>query len=215
MKNKILMLIILLSVIYTGKVSASCSSKELADMSKLTNNVIFTPVFNENTKDFDLIISNLSPMIYFYDLSSQINYKNTNQEMTLTNIKPNSSYRFKFYSSNSNCLNAPLSSKYVNIPGYNPYYQRKECVGYENYKPCQKFVNYSYTEDVFIRELNRLKEKNNEKTAETEGEVYKGFYEKLFDFYVENYMFILPILIIVLVIGIVLKLKKAKKEELF
>jgi hypothetical protein len=215
MKKKILIVLILLSVCFSFKVEASCTDREIVNMSKQVDNVIFTPVFNENTEKYDLLITNLNSNLYFYDLVSQSYYKNTSSEVTLTNLGPNTTHRFKFYSANLSCKDEPLSSKYVTIPGYNPYYKRSECVPYENYKVCQKFTNYNYSESEFVKEINKLGLKNEKEEGKQEEETYKGFYDILAEFYVENYMFILPIGIIITLIIIVMQMKKLKKQDLF
>lgn len=211
MRKKVILLSILLMFIPILPIKAACLDSEIVSSSKLASNVIFTPIFKEETGKFDIIVSNLNPSFYFTDIRNNRNYKYTRNEIVIGQYTPNESYRFKFYSDNSGCTGDAILSKYVNLPGYNPYYKDPVCKELEDYKFCQKWVNYTYSREKFVEMVNEYKKGVKNPDIETPSKVM-GFYDYLLLFYEHYYFIILPIIIIVCVVIIV---KRSKKDDFF
>lgn len=206
-------LIVLLFAMFLFPVStrAACTDSEVVALSKMASNVVFTPVFQEETGTFHLIVSNLNPDFYFMDVAANQNYTYTAPEIILTNYKPGKSYRFKFYSAKPSCIGNTILSKYVTLPGYNPYYKDAICEGLENYSFCQKWNNYTYSHSQFAEMVNKYKQEEEQK-EEANKEPVMGFYDYVFLYYSKYYYIILPIIIIGCLIAI---MQKKKKEEFF
>lgn len=207
MKKKFIILLCLL-FIFPNVVSASCTDQEIVKMNKLASNVKFTPIFDENTEKYNLIISNLSPLLYFKDLRNGNVYYYSSSEIILYGYNPNESYRFKFYSNIPACSGSNVLSKYFTFPGYNKWYKDPICNGLEEQKFCQKWTKYNYSAEEIVKLVEDYKNslKDNEENNKKEEQL--GFYDKLFRFYLNYYYIILPLFIISLISFIIWKRKK-------
>lgn len=195
-------------------VKADCTVEEKIALSKMVSNVKITPIFREETENFSIIISNITPSIYFKDMTSKMVYENTGKEVEIYNLNPNTSYRIKFLSAIKACHGEAITSTYVNLPGYNKYYKDPLCEGLEDYKICQKWVNYHYDRETFEKEVKKIEKKEEKQKQEIEekSEVVKGMYDYLGELYERYYYIVLPIIIIACIITIV---RLRKKEDLF
>lgn len=209
--KKMLILLIMLCLVPT-MVSARCTDKEIINMTSLVKNVNFTPIFDENSETFTIIVSNLDSSFYFIDTSNNITYNTIGDEAVISGYKPGTSYRFKFLSRNPNCIDRTLSSRYINTPVYNKYYKDPICNGMETYKFCKKWPGYSYSYETIKKEVDKIKNQNKEKEEEKNKEEVLGIYDYIFMIYKNYYFIILPVLIFVCLLVIV---NKKKKDSLF
>lgn len=211
--KKLFLIISILCTMLPSIVKAECSNEEKIELSRIVSNVKITPVFNEEREKFSIIISNITPSIYFRDMNAKVDYINKGSEVVLYDVSPNQSYRIKFFSAKPACYGEALTSSYVSLPGYNKYYKDPLCEGLEDYKICQKWVNYNYSRSKWEEEVKKI-EKPEEKKPEVkprEKEV-KGFYDYLGELYEKYYYIVLPIIIIACTIEIA---KLYKKEKFF
>lgn len=215
MSKKILYTIIFIAMMFfPTKTFAQCSNSEVIRRSSLAKNIsISYDYIEENGQvSFYIIFSNLQPDFYIKDVQNQKTYYYDSNELVLYRYQPNRNYRFDVYGTGE--CNQRLYSHYVNLPGYNPYYNDPVCIGVTN-SICQKWVNISYDYDTFIREVNKIKEKSQTKEEEKIVEETLGIYDYIFRFFINYYYIILPIIIAICLVIIIIQDKKRKKEDLF
>lgn len=211
--KKVFLIIAIFCISIPNIVKAECSTDEKIALSKMVSNIKITPVFNEDTEKFNILISNITPNIYFRDMNTKTNYQNTGGEVVIYNVEPNESYRLKFFSAINACYGETITSTYVTLPGYNKYYKDPLCEGLDEYKICQKWVNYNYDRAKFEEEINKIEKKEVEKLKQQKGrEEVKGIYDYLGEIYEKYYYFVLPVIIIG---GIILIMRLRKKEDFF
>lgn len=207
------LLVIMLCILFPITAQAECSTDEKIALSKMVSNIKITPVFNEETEKFNILISNITPNIYFMDMKTKTMYQNTKGETVIYNAEPNESYRLKFFSSINACYGETITSTYITLPGYNKYYKDPLCEGLGEYKICQKWINYNYDRTKFEEEIKKIDKKEIEKLKQQQGrEVVKGIYDYLGEIYEKYYYIVLPIIIVG---GIILIMRLRKKEDFF
>ena len=212
MSKKVLITIILMIAIFCPtKVDGLCSNAEITRRSALAKNISITYNYiEENGKvSFYLTFTNMQPDLYLKDVANNRLYYYSTNEITLYGYKPNLSYRFDVYGTGD--CNERLYSHYVTTPGYNPYYNDPICTGV-NSSICQKWVNINYDYETFVKEVNKIKEKQKTNIEEPTTEEVVGFYDYLVNFFINYYFIILPMIIIVCLIIII---KKRDKDDLF
>ncbi len=208
------LLVIMLCILFPITAQAECSTDEKIALSKMVSNIKITPVFNEEIEKFNILISNITPSVYLKDMKTKVEYVNTGGEVIIYNVNPNQSYRIRFYSAIPACYGDTITTIYVTLPGYNKYYKDPLCEGLEDYKICQKWVNYNYNRTQFETEIKKIdkEEKIEKKEEHREEENVKGFYDYLGELYEKYYYIFLPIIIIG---GIILMNYLRKKEDFF
>lgn len=210
--KKIVLFLSVLMIIYPNIVKAECTTSEKIMLSKMVNNIQITPIFDESTENFNIIISNITPSLYFRDMKTKTNYIDTGGEFILYNINPNQSYRLKFFSALPGCYGDTLTSKYVTLPSYNKYYKDPLCEGLGEYKICQKWANYNASREQFEIEARSIEKKYVRVEDGNKPEEVKGFYDYLWELYETYYYFVLPVIIVG---GIIMIHRLRKKEDFF
>ncbi|MDD3340660.1 MAG: hypothetical protein PHN72_00445 [Bacilli bacterium] len=209
--KKIILAISLLILLSPIQTKAACSDSEVVSLSKMVNEVSFTPVFNEDTRFYSLIVTNLNPNFYFVDVSENKTYTYTANEIVLYPYIPRKSYRFKFYSALPACAGNSVLSKYVTLTGYNPYYKAPVCQGLETYPFCQKWSNYDYRYEEIVELARKYKQANDDTKTPKNTEIM-GFYDYVLLYYSKYYYIILPIIIVV---GLIVIVRKRKQDDFF
>lgn len=206
--------VLTIAMLFPIKISAQCSNSEIIRRSSLAKNISITYNYIEENGQvsFYITLSNLQPDFYIKDVQNQKQYYYTSNEIVLYGYKPNTSYRFDVYGVGE--CNERLYSHYVNLPGYNPYYNDPICVGV-NSSICQKWVNINYNYDTFVKEVNKIKQKTQVKEENQVEEEPLGIYDYILKFFISYYYIILPIIIVVCLVIIIIQNKKRKKEDLF
>lgn len=210
--KKIVVILSIFMITCPNIVKAECTTSEKIMLSKMLNNIQITPIFQENTEKFNIIISNITPSLYFRDMVTKTNYESTGGEVILYDINPNQSYRLKFFSALPGCYGDALTSKYVTLPSYNKYYKDPLCENLGEYKFCQKWVNYNASREQFEAEAKSIEKKYVEVDDGGKPEEVKGFYDYLWEIYETYYYFVLPVVIIA---GIIMIHRLRKKEDFF
>lgn len=219
MKKNILLIITLftLPVNIFGLTYGGCDYSIVSKLKSLVTNVNISYSYRieNNNAYFDIKLNNLTPDMYFYDVSNKKNYyysDTNNGEITIHNyISNGNTGTYKFYSAKNECYGISLGSKYYKLPNYNIYYGSELCEGISNYSLCQKWatVNYSYDElktliDEYKNRINKEDIIDNNITYE------KGFLNKLVDFYINYYYYLL--ISIIVIFGIIIIINKRKDK---
>lgn len=213
MKKVLSTLIFIISFfIFLPTSNASCTYKRLSDLKKLASNVNVTYTYNivNNKATFDIRFANLTSDIYLYDTFNDKKYIAIG-EITLKNFTDGAKYRFFINSNDKDCKDDSLITKYVTLPKYNIFYGDEICKGIEDYALCQKWGSFNvevYSD--YITQIKKYKaslvEKEDVKVTEKEETVI----EKVVDFFINYYIFILPAIIIICSILIVYLARKDK-----
>lgn len=204
MKNKkyILFIALLLFLPYVH-IQAYCTDNEIIRMSKIAQNVNLTPEFREDKEKFDLIITNLHPDIYMRDINNDKDYRFSNSDTIIENLEPFTNYRFKLLSAKSECDGQVLLSKYIVLPGYNPFYKDPLCNDLTEYSFCQKWVSHMYTKEQFLELINQKKMINQKLEKSAQKKEVMGIYDYMGNFYSKYYYIILPMIIVICLIIII------------
>lgn len=146
--------------------NAECNYKELKNLNTLASYVETTYRYNEDSKNFTLVINNVpSTLLVVINLQT---YMPENNVVTIPGI--NFGDNIKIYvnsSSEASCVNEYLRVINMMFPYLNPYYKDVKCVGHENLEVCSnRFLNYKISsntfnkliEDDFKNSVNKVKD---------------------------------------------------------
>lgn len=202
---------IFLSIIMIPSIKASCTDDEMIKLSKLANNINVKEFYNKNNQSFSVKISNISREFvisyngeeYFEDIEFQID-----------NVSSGSN-KFIIYAQDKTCTSDSLVTKYINLPYENPYYDKDECIGLEDYTYCERWINSKISYETWYSKVKSYKE-NKKEEIKNENIVNESNVDKIKRFltnlYVNYYFIILPVIIIIL--GVVIYIRN-KKDQLF
>ena len=87
---------------------------------------------------------------YYVYKSGRIQRKDNTLEIV---YKDGNKLRFTFYSNDPSCPGREISTKYVNLPEFNPRYNSDECKAYPNFSLCQMWTDTSFSNKQFENEL--------------------------------------------------------------
>ena len=170
-------------------------------MKALVNNinVYYDYHIQDEKAYFDVTLTNIMPGMKFIDSYDNKTYyysDTSDGELTITNYDSQSG-NYKFYFDNSDCPYVKLGSKYYSFPYYNPYYRDAECSNNPEFSLCQRWVSRYYSYSQFLDLVSEYKYNKYGRNENNESENVKGFLDVIIDFYVKNYYYILPAIIIV------------------
>ena len=187
-----------------------CDSSEIARMKALINNINISYDYTMSEYPiFSVTINNITPDLYFIDTlsKSEYHYQDTNNgEIVIGGYKDGISGKYKFYSAKSECRGVNLGSKYYKTPYYNIYYSDPLCEGL-SINICDKWANVNYSKSEFENLIKEYKNRGSENTEDVQ-QYEKTFVEKILDFYVKYYLFILLFIIVSCSTIIYIKRKK-------
>lgn len=189
---KKLLLFSILMLLPISSYALECDYTEKARLKKLASNLntSYIPIEVDNTVSFNVTISNIYPGLLIVDASSGIQYtydesREKPSEITITNLKPDRTYRYEVYSTNEECNDSSLNIYYVTLPAYNSFYKDPLCEGISDYKLCNKWYKTNITYDDFVKEVTEYK-KNLEKTENIETSQESGI-NPIIDFILQYY----------------------------
>lgn len=213
MKRNMMFLALLFGfLVFPFQTKAICNSNEKIKMVALANNINSTYVFDENSKTFQITLTNIPEGFAVKDVNNDISHYYSQSELTLTGYQPGGSYRFDITSSQIGCSNEVLKSFYITLPVYNLNYMDPLCKGLEDYDICQKWGKYITNRSQFETEIKKINQGISISEEEVVEQTYTGVFDKFAEFFVRTYYIILPIIITGGLFGIY---KLNKKEQLF
>lgn len=211
-RKKLYFLILCISICFPNNVfAARCDNSEKVNLSSLAQNIAFTYDYVEENHQvsFYIIFTNLQPGLKIKDVANNKEYYYNGSELILYGYEPGKNYRFDVYA-DTECKSR-LYSHYVTLPGYNSYYDDAICNGV-NASICQKWVTINYDYSTFVNEVNKYKQTNNDDSIKEEEQHVLGIYDYIFQFLMEYYYIVFPIIIVVGITGII---ALRKKDDLF
>lgn len=195
-------LLLFIPRVYAARIACTNDnmSKMMAKAYKVTANYEF---INDDGNHYFLIrITNVEKGIEVR-VDGQV-FKNTTGEEQIFEYKKYAtdfvSLEIKMYSAYGYpCVDELLYTKRLNLPKYNFYSERSECIEYEEFPLCNKWYqgNIKDNEEFetklksYINSLNSVEE--NEKSIEG-----KNIFEKFIDFYVKNIVYTVFVTVIVI-----------------
>lgn len=218
MKKKLLLFaLFMLPINIYGLSYGGCEYSVISKLKSLVTNINLSYDYRieNNTAYFDVTLTNMTPDMYFYDMTNRkyYYYSDTNNGEIIIKNYNNKSGTYKFYSAKNECYGLSLGSKYYKLPSYNKYYNDELCANNSNYSLCQKWSEINYSREEFLKLINDYK--NNKEEEEFEGNITydKEFFDYLAEFYI-NYYYYLLIAIIVICGGIIIYNKRNNKFKL-
>lgn len=212
-KFSIYLVFIIAFLLFMPKVSAKCTYSRTSELKKIASNVNVTYTYNivEDKATFDIKFANLTNDIYLYDSFNEKTYNQVG-EIVLSNFKDGIKYRFFIKSNDKDCKDEILITKYVTLPKYNIYYGDPICRGIEDYALCQRWGTFNITSyTAYKTQINKYKESLIQKDNKNEENKYdKKIIEKVTDFFLEYYIFILSGIIVICLLLIYYLYKKDK-----
>lgn len=206
-KKAFIMMLFICLLVFPFSIKAFCYSKDKIKFQKLAENIDYTYVFDENTKTFNIIFTNLQTSLSL----NEVVYPD--QETTLTGFIPGNSYNFVVKTNDSSCYDETIKTIYVNLPIYNANYSDPLCQGLHDYDICQKWGKYISNRSEFEKQVQKINSSTKEDNSEEETQKeYKGIFDYLANIFVNSYYVVLPIIIVICLFGIY---RLNKKEKLF
>lgn len=192
-----------------------CSNEKKVRLQTIARNITtnYTYVEQDGSITFQITLSNIQEGFIVKDTKNNMTYPYRGNELTISNLAANTSYRFDIYTNDIDCDLEVLYSHYVNTPPYNPYYQDEVCIGAEEYTLCQKWTNMKLSYEEFKQTVHKYKQSKVQKEIKEENEeTIKGVYDYILEFYLNYYYIVLPVFIIG---GIAIIYYYNKKNDLF
>lgn len=170
---KIKKILLLLICLFTLNVKAdTCSTSDLNHLKELAKNVSFKyeyEIINGNEGDLDYEEQQIFYKITAINLQDDLLVKvKSDEELifkkdnpTLTNFLNGENVTIQIYAyTTNNCSGTLLLTKKVELPFYNIYSQKEECLTYKDFKFCQEFGRFNIDDDKFYQELEEYKNQN-------------------------------------------------------
>ncbi len=198
MKKIIVLLVFVLFIVFIPKTDAArivCSSSNMSKMRskayKVTANYEFV---NENGDRYFLIrITNVESGIevrvdghIFKDDTGKgqvFEFKKYSNELTSVQIEMYAGY-------GQACVGELLYTKKLDLPKYNFYSEKPECIEYEEFALCNKWYQGNIRDDYeFKTKLQEYIDSLNPKEDKEEIEDNKSFFQKIIDFYVDHIVY--------------------------
>lgn len=212
MKKYILAILISFFLFVPSSKALLCRNTDKVKYSDMAKNVSVNYEYEEHDNDinFNIKISNIPEGFSITDFKRGIIYDYSSSELTLPADK-NTTYVFNVTIPNNPCHMETLYKHYITIPPYNPYYKDEVCNDVKDYKLCDKWINIMYSYENWKDKVLKYKATlNNEKPEEEV--VEDSLLDKIINFYVKYYIYILPTLVILGLGGMYLY---NKKHDLF
>ena len=204
-KRAFIMMSFICLLVFPFSIKAFCYSKDKIKFQKLAENIDYTYAFDENTKTFNIIFTNLQTSLSL----NEVVYPD--QETILTGFIPGNSYNFVVKTNDSSCYDETIKTIYVNLPIYNANYNDPLCQGLHDYDICQKWGKYISNRNEFEKQVQKINSSTKEDNSEEETQKeYKGIFDYLANIFVNSYYVVLPIIIVICLFGIY-RLNKKKK----
>lgn len=191
-----------------------CSNEDKVKFQTLASNITTSYTYTEENANvtFQITLSNIYEGLIIKDVTNRKVYPYKANEIVISDLKANTSYRFDVYTNDIFCDSELLYSHYVNTPPYNPYYQDELCKGLENHSICQKWANITYSYEEFQQRIEALNKQEEKPVVEPEEVYVKNAYDYILEFYLRYYYIMLPIFI---VMGIIIICRYHKRNKLF
>lgn len=191
-----------------------CTNENKVRLQTLAQNINISYDYQEENGGitFRAILTNIHEDLIIEDVTNGVIYKEHGNELIISNLKSDKSYRFDIKTEKYFCHHEKLYTHYLNTPSYNPYYQDEVCHGVESYTLCNKWQKITTSYEVWKQKVEDQKNSQAKEEPIVKEETKKGIFDYIIDIYIQYYYIILPLFILS---GIVIIYRHNKKEDLF
>lgn len=215
-KNKIIILIISLSLFMPSTIYADCTKEEINNFKKIEDDYKITYEFNKETKLYTLTFYSPNPELYDFTIDESFLPNCTEIDNTTINCSNiyYGDYNFEVVGVTEEC-NMSFKKIKLSLPKYNKYSEDPLCEGIEEFVLCQPTYDKDIDYDTFVSRVNSYK-KNHQKIendkeikeeVKEQNEIIKYIKDNLFQ------IIIITIFIILVIITIILTAKSIKKSR--
>lgn len=203
------------------RVSATnlCDYGLLADYRSLAKNINVTYSYKleDGQPIFEVTISNLYEDMYIVDTLTNATYDKSDftseNEIIISGYRDNSKISYQIYTRVAGCYGKMLTTRYVTFPNYNEFSTDEVCIGAEEFSLCQRWGAVAVDYDTFVAEVKAYK---NKKAIEKNKIVFsneKTFWEKVFIFVGNYYVYLVSLVVIIILFISALKKIFVKKNQ--
>ena len=219
-KNNKYLLIPLLSFLCLNNVYASCTQEEIDNFKKIQDEFTVTYELNQETKSYDLILTNPEPKKFDYNIQAEVEYGcKTKQNQTIIQCigLPAGEYDIQIIGNTETC-STTMKKITVSLPKYNKFSEDTLCEGIEEFVLCQPDYGKNIDYETFVSRVNTYKNSKAKKESETVEEDNKKSNNEtsMILEYIKNNLvqiLIIIIFIILVVITTIITLKNIKKRR--
>jgi len=218
-KNILKLLIMFLIICFNiDTVYAECTKENAIYYKDLTNNIMISYNYleNESTDNlFSITITNIPKEINVIETKLSNWYTNiTNDSITSVEkgkYSGGSTLSFSFYTSeNSNCPDYKVKQQKLKLPVYNKYHTDELCNGIEEYKYCNKLIDYEITYEGFKKNVLKYKKSLHEETIIEDEKNTMVTIKEIINKY--KIPFIISLIIIITIIILVVHKSKKRRD---
>lgn len=210
-KNKLLFLALFFVMFFPFRVDAAsiCTGKKLSDLRAKAYKAELVPEqkFDQNHNSyFEVTVHNVDKDILVIYEGSVYEVDSTGTVKLDSIFNGGITYEVGLYGGyDTDCAEEYLYTKKIELPKYNVYSEREECIDYEEFALCNKwYAGDIPDEKYFIDQLELYKESLMVKEEPKPKEKDKNIFEQFIDFYLENKNITIPVTIVIVIILIVI-----------
>ena len=193
--------------------AATCSTNELNTLKQLATNINFSYDLysEEETPDHryycNIKVTNFTDKFYIKDSNGfefqYVSGLNQNGERILRIAEEGSKVKLTIYTSiSTSCPGTQILTKEIEIPYFNDYSLRDECIGIEDFSLCQRYYGgYIPSDEYFLEQINLYK---NGGAGSNEN---KGIIDIVIDFIMEHLIIAIPIAAVILITVVIVIVK--------
>ncbi len=223
-KNKYLLFVLTLFILFSNTVNASCTEEEVNRFKELESQFKVTH-YIENNK-YVLKIYNPDPDVFKYEIktTNKLNCEIIDINNSKCIGEVNGEYNVSVKSYDSNCTTA-FNQEPIIITKYNNFSESELCDGIENFTLCNPDYDKELTEEEFIsrvktykKGLNKKNETKDDNSSDNNNNTNKTKITLINNIikYIQDHLttiIVISIFAILLIITIVLKIKAIRKSR--
>ena len=218
-KNKIILLMISLSLFMPSTIYADCTKEEIDNFKKIEDEYKVTYEFDKDSKTYTVYLTNPNTSKYtfsgsIFDESNSVSL--TEDKKTKIEKVKAGNYNVKILIANDTC-EVVLKEISLELPKYNQYYNDPLCEGIEEFVLCQQTYNKDIDRETFISRVEAYKKSKKEKEEKENNSKNKEEKKdnEILKYVEENWfkIAIIVVFIIMVIITIILTAKSIRKSR--
>lgn len=219
-KKKYIIPILILSLISTNKVYASCTQEEIDEFKKIEDEYTVTYEPNKENQTYTITVTTPEYHKYRYYIDGRLDLssKDTTISTTEITIKNVATGTYYFSVDSINGCNTKLKEIELYVPKYNKYANDALCEGFEEFYLCQPTYEKEIDYETFKSRINTYKNTKDKETEEKNEESQeKTEIDKILSYAKNNKMqtTIIIIFVILLIITAIVTVNNARKSRRF
>lgn len=229
-KNKYLITITILSLIFCNKVYALCSESELNHFKEIESQYKVTYDYDPTTKLYSITYQMPELDKYRYEFAiagEDINCSSPEEGIVVCYGRNFNGYQEFSIIGNTNTCTGEIKKTTMTIPKYNEFYGSELCTGIEEFALCQLEYDKEITQEEFESRVETYKKtnenknitNNNDKNSQLNGEEKNSSIINTINKYIKNNLskiivvFVFIILVIISIILTIISTRKSRRLE--